>query len=434
MSTFDRILPELTDIFRDEPEQLRSVAPLIVNRDLNGRVRLIVEEQRQNEPEARVALEILTRAMHERLGVHAFEPERAVLFESDLAAVSTGMHRFPLEGIDGVTVIDRLATEGDWSSITPPTTGVPRLVFFSIKGGVGRSTALAATAWSLAQKGRRVMVLDLDLESPGLSASLLPKDRQPTHGIADWLVEDLVDNGDAVFGDMVATSALAHDGEIFVVPAHGADPGEYVAKLGRVWMSKLTVDGRREPWSMRLRRLLMALESRWQPDVVLIDSRAGIDEVASACVTDLSATAVLMFAIDGEQTWSGYQILLRHWRKSGVAREIRRRLQLVGAMIPELGETDYFTGLRERAWDVFAEELYDEVPAGEPALGDTWSFDEPDESAPHYPWPIRWHRSFSALTSLHLHLQGLDAEQVGHVFGPYLEGIERLIFSGGGEV
>lgn len=434
MSTFDRILPELTVIFRNEAQHLRNVTPLIVNRDLNGRVRFIVEEQRQTDPAALAALDVLTRSAHERLGVHAFEPERAVLFEANLAAVSAGVHSFPLEGIEGVTVIDRLATEGDWSSITPPTTGVPRLVFFSIKGGVGRSTALAATAWSLAQKGRRVMVLDLDLESPGLSASLLPKDRQPTHGIADWLVEDLVDNGDAVFGDMVATSALSHDGEIFVVPAHGANPGEYVAKLGRVWMSKLTVDGRREPWSMRLRRLLMALESRWQPDVVLIDSRAGIDEVASACVTDLSASAVLMFAIDGEQTWSGYQILLRHWRTSGVVREIRERLQLVGAMIPESGSAEYFASLRERAWDVFAEELYDEVPAGEPAVGNTWSFDESEESAPHYPWPIRWHRGFAALTSLHQRLQGVDAEQVGQVFGSYIEGIERLVFSGRGEV
>lgn len=434
MSTFDRILTELTDIFRIESEKLRRIAPLIVNRDLNGRVRLIVEEQLQDDPEARTALDALTRVVHERLGKHAFSPELAVLFEADFAAVRAGVHSFPLAGIPGVTVIDRLATEGDWASIAPPTNGAPRIVFFSIKGGVGRSTAVAAAAWALAQKGRRVLVLDLDLESPGLSSSLLPKDRQPAYGIVDWLVEDLVNNGDEVFDEMVATSALSHDGEIFVVPAHGAEPGEYVAKLGRAWMSKVEVNGRCEPWSQRLRRLLEALEARWQPDLVLIDSRAGIDEVASTCVTDLSASAVLLFAIDGEQTWSGYHILLRHWRTSGVVCEIRERLQFVGAMIPELGSTEYFAGLRERAWDVFSDELYNEVPAGEPAVGDTWSFDEPDESAPHHPWPIRWHRGFAAMTSLHQRLQGLDAEQVEHVFGHFLEGVERLVFSGGGEV
>ena len=32
---------------------------------------------------------------------------------------------------------------------------------------------------------------------------------------------------------MTATSLLSHDGEIYVVPAHGMDPGEYVSKLGR---------------------------------------------------------------------------------------------------------------------------------------------------------------------------------------------------------
>jgi Mrp family chromosome partitioning ATPase len=58
-------------------------------------------------------------------------------------------------------------------------------VFFSIKGGVGRSTALAATAWRLAQAGKRILVLDLDLESPGLSSSLLSPDRQPVYGITD---------------------------------------------------------------------------------------------------------------------------------------------------------------------------------------------------------------------------------------------------------
>ncbi|MFD2836585.1 MinD/ParA family protein [Azotobacter vinelandii] len=299
-------------------------------------------------------------------------------------------------------------------------------VFFSIKGGVGRSTALAATAWALARQGRRVLVLDLDLESPGLSSSLLPDERRPTFGIADWLVEDLVDNGDAVFADLFATSPLSHDGEIYVVPAHGADPGDYVAKLGRVWMPKVS-GARRETWSQRLQRLLDALEARWRPDVVLIDSRAGIDEVASACVTGLGAQRVMLFALDGEQTWTGYRILFRHWRTSGVARDIRERLQLVGAMVPELAGAEYVAGVRERAWDMFAEELYDEVPAGEPVTGDTWSFDESDEGAPHYPWTIRWHRGFAALQSLHARFVAVDPQEVESLFGPVIDGLANFV-------
>jgi len=74
---------------------------------------------------------------------------------------------------------------------------------------------------------------------------------------------------------MVATSNLSHDGEICVVPAHGRDPGEYVTN------SDGWANGAREPWSARLDRLLNDLEQRLQPDVILMDSRAGIDEVAS---------------------------------------------------------------------------------------------------------------------------------------------------------
>ncbi|WP_372612846.1 KGGVGR-motif variant AAA ATPase, partial [Halomonas sp.] len=241
----------------------------------------------------------------------------------------------------------------------------------------------------------------------------------------DWLVEDLVDNGERVFADMLASSPLSHDGEILVVPAHGADPGDYIAKLGRVWMPKVADDGQRESWSQRLSRLIARLEARWQPEVILIDSRSGIDDVAASCVTDLGASLVLLFALDGEQTWTGYRLLFDYWHRAGVADEIRQRLQLVGAMIPELDSVDYFSGLRERGWDLFSEALYDEVPPGHTTEG-LWSFDDHDESAPHYPWAIRWHRGFAALTSLHSRLAQLDDAQVNATFGAMVESIRRV--------
>ncbi len=42
--------------------------------------------------------------------------------------------------------------------------------FYSLRGGVGRSTALAYTAHVLARRGRSVLCVDLDLEAPGLAA------------------------------------------------------------------------------------------------------------------------------------------------------------------------------------------------------------------------------------------------------------------------
>ena len=44
------------------------------------------------------------------------------------------------------------------------------VTFYSYKGGVGRTMALANVAAMLAKEGRRVLLIDFDLEAPGLDA------------------------------------------------------------------------------------------------------------------------------------------------------------------------------------------------------------------------------------------------------------------------
>lgn len=422
--TFDQILPNVQFALGYHSDILKTLEWLIINRDLYGRVRLIAPDTVNDDPETRDGLLGLAANLIEGLRPHTYTLETTVLYETNRELACQGATAFALDGYENVWVVDRLATEGDWARIEPESTGKPRVVFFSIKGGVGRSTALAATAWRLAQAGRRVLVLDLDLESPGLSSSLLSPERQPLYGITDWLVEDLVGNGGEVFDAMWATSMLSRDGEIFVVPAHGADPGEYVGKLGRVWMPKIDPDGSRQNWSQRLRRLIDQLESAIEPDVILIDSRAGIDEVAASCVTDLGARLILLFALEGSQTWNGYHILFEHWRLRGKARDIRERLQIVGATLPELEQAEYLRGLSENAYDLFAETVYDEVPAGE-AIGDLWHYETANELAPHYPWAVKWHRSFAGLRSLHGRLAEIDLGDVQSIFGPLIDGVTR---------
>jgi tetratricopeptide (TPR) repeat protein len=48
------------------------------------------------------------------------------------------------------------------------------ITFYSYKGGTGRTMALANTAWILASNGKRVLVTDWDLESPGLHRFFRP--------------------------------------------------------------------------------------------------------------------------------------------------------------------------------------------------------------------------------------------------------------------
>lgn len=442
MTTFDQILPRMLYVLKAHQATVESVDWLLLNRDLNGRVRLLVPQDIEKDDAVRDKIGVLAEKLAEALAPHAYPVEATILYEASRELACQGAASHQLEGFDHVWLVDRLATEGNWSHVAPESQGPPRVVFFSIKGGVGRSTALAATAWALAQEGKRVLVLDLDLESPGLSSSLLPPERQPSFGITDWLVEDLVDNADAVFENMVATSDLSRDGEIYVVPAHGADPGEYVSKLGRVGMPKVLPDGSLASWSARLQRLLTKLEEQVRPDVVLIDSRAGIDEVASTCVTDLGANLVLLFALEGSQTWTGYKILFEHWRRGRVAEDMRDRLKVIGALVPEVDRPDYLRGLREHAYGIFVDTLYDEIaPPSAAAVGpdpgdekwrvgqivEGWNFDEADEGAPHSPWPVLWHRSFAGLRSLQGRLAVIDAQEVRAIFGPLVDGINGVL-------
>ena len=439
--TFDRLLSDLAAFLQTQKSAVEPYLPLLVNRDLNGRVRIILDEKHEQDQNGEdTPLRSLAVSIHQHLTPHTTAtPERIWLFEDgfedNFKDIENSAETFPLRDSAGkditrVFVIDRLASEATWSSIGAQAGGtIPRVVFYAMKGGVGRSTAVAACATALAQAGRRVLVLDLDLESPGLSASLLPPDRQPSFGITDWLVEDLVNNGDAVNSALSALCPLsgASSGEIRVVPAHGREPGEYLSKLGRIWMPKFVEGGRRQVWSERLERLIQELEQEHQPDMVLIDSRAGIDEVASACITDLDASRIYLFALDSPQTWQGYRLLFQHWRHHGGAQQIRERLQIVGALIPTWHDRspEAVNALREHAYDLFLETLYDQAPGSseEPgdashySLNDFFSFDLKDRDAPHNPCCIRWNQDFAAIQSFYDRLDGMDSRLVDLVYG-----------------
>ncbi|MDI9370281.1 MAG: AAA family ATPase [Synergistota bacterium] len=425
MTTFDETLPIITEILKRHKAELSNMDWLLVNRDLKGKVRLIAPAAVSEDKLSRT-LKGIAEELESRLGDRAYPAKYAILYDENDKDACKGASLFPLEGFDKIKVADRLPVSGNWLSIASEDSGAPIVVFFSVKGGVGRYTAIAASALSLAQNGKKVLVLDMDLASPGLSSALLPENRRPKYGIVDWLIEDLVGNGDSILDKMYAKSDIIRDEEVFVVPAHGREPGEYVSKLGRAWMSVVRDDGTRESWPQRLRRMVDELKKALDPEIVLIDSRSGIDDLASACVTDLGAKLILLFAFDDDQTWTGHQILFRHWRHASVAKEIRERLQLVAAMMPETDTLERLGEMREAGYELFAAELYDAIPPGE-MIGERWNFEESDDLAPHAPWLIRRHQGFTSLKTLRGRLSKIEESTVVHVFGPLIQGLGELI-------
>jgi hypothetical protein len=192
-------------------------------------------------------------------------------------------------------------------------------------------------------------------------------------------------------------------------------------------MSKRGPDHSKEPWQIRLNRLLGELEMRYKPDVVLIDSRAGIDEVSSACITSLGAELILLFAVDSEQTWSGYDILFKHWLRNNTVQNIRDRLQIVAALVPETRSQEYVEGLCEHAWDLFTNKLYDTVPPGDPSA-EYFNYDKSDGEAPHYPWRVLWNRGFAVLPNLYEPLQqSIITDQIQGTFGQLINQIKGTV-------
>ena len=402
--------------------------PIYLIRNLSGKVRISAPEEVESEGDEarRAALFRLAGKLSAGLGTRGHPPDRSVLFVSQALLETLRDTAQPIEGFDNVFWEDRLVTGNDWWTVGAlcPEGSAKRWTLYSVKGGVGRSTTAAVLAWHLARKGERVLVADLDLESPGLSSAMLDPDARPRFGIADWFVEDLVGQGDRVIEDMTAAPAWAQglEGEAVVAPAHGLDPGEYLAKLGRVYMDRADT-----PWAGRLERLLANLEARFKPTVVLVESRSGLHDVAAAAVTDIGART-LLFATDSESGWTDYDILFRHWRDRDLAAKIRDRLRIVSALTPPDDEHRYLERFHERAWSLFADHLYDETPPSDATGGEEVSFDLRDEGAPHDPLRIYWERAFAAGAPL----DRFEKAAVDLAYGAFLPRFDGLI-GGDGE-
>ena len=386
---FDDMWDRVSRVFSEFPGELSGAGRVYLIRDLRGMVRLAASEEAETPDTCRV-LNRLARQLQETLGPHGYETGEGVLFV--LPEMLADLDEGAREIHPGVYWAERLVTGRDWWTVSAPRrpTGADRYTLYSVKGGVGRSTTAAVLAWHLARSGESVLVVDLDLESPGLSSAMLDPSARPEFGVTDWFVEDLVEQGDHVSEGMVAAPAWAKKlaGDVRVVPAHGREPGEYLAKLGRVYMDTFNV-----PWTARLDRLLRRLEEKYQPSIVLLESRSGLHDIAAATVTDLGAH-VLLFAVDEEGHWTDYGMLFRHWQTQGLAPSIRERLSFVSALTPETETERYLHRFRKRTWKLFRDYLYD-APGPADGSKEGYSFDLREEGAPHEPIAIQWARAYA---------------------------------------
>lgn len=183
-------------------------------------------------------------------------------------------------------------------------------VFYSYKGGMGRSTTLAAFAlWLTIHKNLKIAVIDLDIEAPGFTNFYLKNADTPNNhdGIVEYLLDKncgLADRSDLGRYSYEVDNALTGNGEIRVYPAGnldhsiieddhlGSNLSHYIHALAR-----LDLSGGESSLDM-FTSLIEDIEEFGHPDVILVDSRTGINDIFGIGIARMARLAVGFFRND----------------------------------------------------------------------------------------------------------------------------------------
>ena len=211
--------------------------------------------------------------------------------------------------------------------------------------------------------------------------------------------------------------------------AMGLNENFYLAKLSRVF-ADISRQNHIERFSQRANRLVAALEAQEKPDVVLIDSRAGLHDLAAVSIVGL-ATVAFLFAVDSAQTWQGYRLLFSQWQcYPSILKTLRDRLVMVEALFPETDQAARVGLFLENAYKLFSETIYERIEPGQTPDPDVFNFDMTDTSAPHYPLLIKWNNRFQEFNPLMLPKDLLTDADIAATFGDFLDGLNGQIEGG----
>lgn len=184
--------------------------------------------------------------------------------------------------------------------LQPPVTAT----FYSLRGGVGRSTALAHTARLLANEGRKVVCLDMDLEAPGLAA-LFSVEAKVEKGMgAVELLMQLDQGGDPDFSQHLIP--IGDDEQLFLIPAGLPDAG-YARDLSLLDPAAWYVE---EANPLRLLMQGVREQLPFIPDVILVDSRTGISAISAPLLFEQADLAVVVL-FPHEQARRGTEALVQ---------------------------------------------------------------------------------------------------------------------------
>ena len=197
--------------------------------------------------------------------------------------------------------------------------------------------ALVNAAVKLAQGGRRVLVVDFDLEAPGLDTFDVLKPHKEVPGVIDFVTQYLESGQSPDVSDFIGECSPIDEltGKLWIMPSGRSEA--YAANFNQIDWGDLYE--RRDGFL-----LFEDIRGQWKqtlnPDYVLIDSRTGHTDTSGICTRQFPDSVVILF-FPNEQNLRGLINVVADIRgESESPRKKNIELHFVMSNVPDLDDED----------------------------------------------------------------------------------------------
>lgn len=222
------------------------------------------------------------------------------------------------------------------------------ITFYSYKGGVGRTLALANFARYLVEEGKKVVIIDMDLEAPGMLYKLPPDEKTippPQSGGARYAgLVDYVDCWNHLKTTAIdirsylyqpKSSHSADAGALYVMPAGDAGQDTYWGKLANLDWHSLFGKGLSRTFKL-FQALKHQISDVISPDYLLIDARTGITPVGGVATTLMMPDTVLLFFNINSENFDGTIKVADNLSRNRITRAQKVELVPVAVRLPAI--------------------------------------------------------------------------------------------------
>ncbi|HTF04416.1 MAG TPA: AAA family ATPase [Bacteroidia bacterium] len=230
------------------------------------------------------------------------------------------------------------------------------ITFYSFKGGVGRTMALSNVAALLAKWQKKVLIVDFDLEAPGVEKYFTSSDfnlsteRSECPGVVDILTSFWFETSAIDWSDCVITASSPKYGVTCDILTAGKDTAAYASNL-----QNLNWDSLFEKYNLAEKLERMRNEWKKKYDYILVDSRTGISDIGGICTIYLPDIIAFLFTTNDASLNGSVDVIKR--AKASRDKLAYDRSLLVTIPIPSRDEsrTEYESSLKWK--DKFADKL-----------------------------------------------------------------------------